>query len=524
MKLQLILILCISLSFTNVFANEIGQIKFSENFYMLEDTPKITLIDSDINVNSTIHETIEIDVWSETDAGGINLILNETGIDTGIFEAYIILTTDDESRDTTLRITDGDIITGEYEDTTLPIPPYNVGDELDISALTFVSDGQPPTITVITDKTDYLESDPIIIRGSVSEIVNSNHIQIDIVYDSIEVYRRSLQLSNDGDFGITVITDGVTWESFGEYVIKVSYALQTTTTTFNIIPPPLQIFTDKPSYNEIETIQITGQINDIDVSPIDLIRLNLYDQNDNILIPESLIPIINDTFSHEIITDDIVWNDHYGDVKITAELQNYTAQTTVQYSYYPAEISLEYLHDLISNHAVIINNASSHIDIIKEQGIQHNTLIITLLESIIHLQLQIDELKGMPPIIISDAPIISSLIVDDPDDSDDIYSKDDIITITFDSDTNMPLGQGRLSKAMVDNMFTFSDSIGSVYKGTWESPDAFVITIKGIKDQMPIINATTVTPTGLIPILSIDGTSTASNATSPVLSGDFGIP
>ncbi len=122
------------------------------------------------------------------------------------------------------------------------------------------------------------------------------------------------------------------------------------------------------------------------------------------------------------------------------------------------------------------------------------------------------------------APTIISLGVDDPDNLDDIYSRSDTITVTFDSDTNEPGGTSVQRKPVIDDMFTFTESLGRAYSGKWIAPDTFVITVKSVNNAgPPIISGTTVTPAGTTPILSIDETSDASSVTSPVLSGDFGI-
>jgi len=54
--------------------------------------------------------------------------------------------------------------------------------------------------------------------------------------------------------------------------------------------------------------------------------------------------------------------------------------------------------------------------------------------------------------------------------------------------------------------------------------DTFTITINGIRNAgPPVIDVTTVTPSGITQILSADELSELSSATSPVLSGDFGV-
>jgi len=123
-----------------------------------------------------------------------------------------------------------------------------------------------------------------------------------------------------------------------------------------------------------------------------------------------------------------------------------------------------------------------------------------------------------------EAPIITLLVADDPDDLNDIYSIFDTITITFDSDTNTPGGTDVQRKPTIDDMFTFSESLGRAYSGKWIAPDTFIITIHSVNNASPpIISGTTVTPAGITPILSDQETSVPSSSISPVLSGDFGI-
>ena len=125
------------------------------------------------------------------------------------------------------------------------------------------------------------------------------------------------------------------------------------------------------------------------------------------------------------------------------------------------------------------------------------------------------------------APAITSLVVDDPDNADGRYSVGDTITITFDSDTNMPGGIATQNRTDINDMFTFSHphKIGKAYDGLWTSPDTFTITLNHVINTMKplLIGNSTVTPNEIIPILSFDETSSPSNSTSPVLTGDFGI-
>ena len=110
---------------------------------------------------------------------------------------------------------------------------------------------------------------------------------------------------------------------------------------------------------------------------------------------------------------------------------------------------------------------------------------------------------------------------DDVDDND-LYTVNDIITIFFESDTNFQNSRTN-DFTVINDLFTFSDSIGDDYIGRWLTPDAFTITIKDTANAALSANVTTVTPAGTIPILSADNTSEPSTIQSPPLVGVFQI-
>ena len=58
---------------------------------------------------------------SDSDPGGISLTVTETNEATGVFEGQVSFTTNDESSGHRL-VAEGDTITAEYEDHTLPDP------------------------------------------------------------------------------------------------------------------------------------------------------------------------------------------------------------------------------------------------------------------------------------------------------------------------------------------------------------------------------------------------------------------
>ena len=115
----------------------LGEIQWLAPHYASDQTGIVRVIDPDMNLDPEFADSFEIDVWSDSDAGGIDLVVTETGESTGIFEGTVFFTTDLESFDSTLRIAEGDTVTAEYEDNTLP-HPYSIADELDITATSLI--------------------------------------------------------------------------------------------------------------------------------------------------------------------------------------------------------------------------------------------------------------------------------------------------------------------------------------------------------------------------------------------------
>ncbi len=121
----------------------IGEIQFLESSYPASGTGVIRIIDADMNLNPAAIDNFAVDAWSDSDAGGIDLTVTETNEATGIFEGTVFFTTVNDSSGHRLRVAEGDTVTAEYEDNTLP-DPYTTADELDITATTLIGTVVPP--------------------------------------------------------------------------------------------------------------------------------------------------------------------------------------------------------------------------------------------------------------------------------------------------------------------------------------------------------------------------------------------
>jgi len=121
----------------------IGEVSWIEASYPASGTGVVRVIDPDMNWNPEAIDNFGVDVWSDSDAGGIDLTVTETNEATGIFEGTVFFTTTSDSSGHRLRVAEGDTVTAEYKDNTLP-DPYTTADELDITGTAFIGTVVPP--------------------------------------------------------------------------------------------------------------------------------------------------------------------------------------------------------------------------------------------------------------------------------------------------------------------------------------------------------------------------------------------
>lgn len=121
----------------------IGEVQWLESSYSAAGSGVVRVIDPDMNLNPEAVDNFDVNVWSDADAGGIDLTVTETNEATGIFEGTVSFTTATESSGHRLRVAEGVTVTAEYEDRTLP-DPYNMRDDLDITATTLIGTIVPP--------------------------------------------------------------------------------------------------------------------------------------------------------------------------------------------------------------------------------------------------------------------------------------------------------------------------------------------------------------------------------------------
>ena len=144
----------------------IGEIKWLEASYPANGQGVLQIVDPDMNLNPKAVDKFDTNVWSDSDSGGIKLTMTETGEATGIFQGTVYFTTNFQSSGNRLHVAEGDTVTGEYRDRTLP-PPYTPNDQLRLTSTTFIGTIVPPLERAPASNTRVVDSFGNAITGAV---------------------------------------------------------------------------------------------------------------------------------------------------------------------------------------------------------------------------------------------------------------------------------------------------------------------------------------------------------------------
>jgi hypothetical protein len=121
-----------------------STIEFLDSSVTSEGTTIVRVTDPDEDLDDEVIDQITIDIYSDSDSGGLTKILSETDEGTGVFEGTVNFTTTGISTGNVLRVSEGDTVTAEVTDYTLPGPDYTSSDDLLFAATTTVGTAFPP--------------------------------------------------------------------------------------------------------------------------------------------------------------------------------------------------------------------------------------------------------------------------------------------------------------------------------------------------------------------------------------------
>ena len=94
----------------------VGEVQWLEASYAATGSGIVRVIDPDANLNPDAVDNLDMVAYSETFLGGITLTVTETQEASGIFEGTVEFDPDEASQGHRLQVTEGDIVTAEYDD------------------------------------------------------------------------------------------------------------------------------------------------------------------------------------------------------------------------------------------------------------------------------------------------------------------------------------------------------------------------------------------------------------------------
>ena len=122
----------------------LGSVEFANDIFFNDDSVTVKIIDLDMNLNPEAIDQIEVEIFSDSDVGGITVNAIETSEDSGSFVATIHLTQNSASGRNRLYAITGDEISAQYPDYTLP-KPYAESDNLEIQDQSRIESSVPST-------------------------------------------------------------------------------------------------------------------------------------------------------------------------------------------------------------------------------------------------------------------------------------------------------------------------------------------------------------------------------------------
>ena len=151
-----------------------ASIEWLESSVSTDGSAVIRVTDPDEDLADTVIDQVTIDVYSDSDSGGVRTTLSETDEGTGVFEGTVNFTSTAISSGDTVRVSEGDTVTAEITDTTLPGPDYTSADTLLFAATTTVGTAFPPLERAPAANARVVDAS----GNSVAEVSSGQQVQI----------------------------------------------------------------------------------------------------------------------------------------------------------------------------------------------------------------------------------------------------------------------------------------------------------------------------------------------------------
>ena len=182
-----------------------GTIKFSKDTFLSNDLIEVRIIDPDLNLNPEMIDTVNIEVFSSSDAGGLSITAIETSERSGNFISTFSLS-ENTSSGNRLYAIPGDTIIAKYDDHTLP-KPFSKSDSQNIETSAIVDYSISPINRIQTSPISLSDGfgNPITSLLSETQIQIVGTIENQINYDQEFIYFFQIKNSDNSVISLSWI-------------------------------------------------------------------------------------------------------------------------------------------------------------------------------------------------------------------------------------------------------------------------------------------------------------------------------
>lgn len=129
-------------------------------------------------------------------------------------------------------------------------------------------------LSIITDKSQYLPGQTVSISGFADEIIPFEGMKFTVIDSRGEVISNGNLFPTNGEFVTTVFITSID-PGYGSYKINAEYSGKSVSTTFQVVEDfkeevPISLWTDKEAYGLGDEVKITGRLNQVWISTLDL--------------------------------------------------------------------------------------------------------------------------------------------------------------------------------------------------------------------------------------------------------------
>jgi len=130
------------------------------------------------------------------------------------------------------------------------------------------------SLSVTTDSSQYIPGQTVSISGFATEIIPFEGMKFTVIDSRGEVISNGILFPTNGEFSIDVFITTID-PGYGTYEINAEYSDKSVSTTFEVIEDfkedvPISLWTDKAAYGLGEEVKISGRLNQVWISTMDL--------------------------------------------------------------------------------------------------------------------------------------------------------------------------------------------------------------------------------------------------------------